>query len=65
MNSVLLIKLGGSIITNKDIPMSVREDVLKRLVAEIAQAREELKKQKQTPLIVVGHGQGSLDMCRR
>jgi isopentenyl phosphate kinase len=59
MNSVLLIKLGGSIITNKDIPMSVREDVLKRLVAEIAQAREELKKQKQTPLIVVGHGQGS------
>jgi isopentenyl phosphate kinase len=58
-NSVLLIKLGGSVITNKDIPMSVREDVLKRLVGEIARARTELSKRKNPPLLVVGHGQGS------
>lgn len=59
MNSVLLIKLGGSVITNKDIPMSLRLDVLKRLVNEIARARQELCQQENGPLLVVGHGQGS------
>ncbi|KKU23547.1 MAG: hypothetical protein UX35_C0005G0049, partial [Microgenomates group bacterium GW2011_GWA1_46_15] len=28
--NVVLIKLGGSIITNKDIPMSLRQDALDR-----------------------------------
>ncbi|MEK7458337.1 MAG: isopentenyl phosphate kinase [Patescibacteria group bacterium] len=58
-HSVLLIKLGGSIITNKDIPMSLRVDILKRLVNETARARQELAQQKTAPLLVVGHGQGS------
>ena len=58
-HNVLLIKLGGSIITNKDIPMSLRVDVLKRLVGEIARARQDLSQQKTAPLLVVGHGQGS------
>jgi isopentenyl phosphate kinase len=49
-----LIKLGGSIITNKEVPMMVRADVLKQLVTEIVRA------QHQTGgLYIVGHGQGS------
>jgi isopentenyl phosphate kinase len=53
--NVTLIKLGGSIITNKEIPMQVREDVLKRLIKEIAKARAEQPEM----LFIVGHGQGS------
>lgn len=52
---VCLIKLGGSVITNKEIPMSLRSDVLKRLVREIANARRVQPK----TTFVVGHGQGS------
>jgi isopentenyl phosphate kinase len=50
-----LIKLGGSIITNKDIPMSLRKDVLTRLVDEITRAYQKNKDE----LFIVGHGQGS------
>jgi isopentenyl phosphate kinase len=53
--NVTLIKLGGSIITNKEIPMEVRKDVLNRLVEEIARARAEQPEM----LFMVGHGQGS------
>lgn len=49
-----LIKLGGSIITHKEIPMSVRNDVLERLVEEIARAHRETGEQ-----YIIGHGQGS------
>lgn len=55
VKSVTLIKLGGAIITNKDIPMSLRHEVLTRLVSEIAQARKE----NPDMLFVVGHGSGS------
>lgn len=51
---VVCIKLGGSIITNKEVPMHVRADVLKRLVKEIATAQNETGE-----LYIVGHGQGS------
>lgn len=51
---VTLLKLGGAIITNKDIPESVREDVLKRLITEIANARKE-----RDFLLVLGNGAGS------
>lgn len=54
MENVTLIKLGGSIITNKEVPMHVRKNVLTRLVEEIARARKKTGK-----LFVVGHGQGS------
>lgn len=54
MSSLTLIKLGGSIITNKEVPMMVREDVLTRLVREIARAKSESSEQ-----MIVGHGQGS------
>jgi len=52
---VTLIKLGGSIITNKEIPMTLRADILADLVKEIALA----KKQSPDELFIVGHGQGS------
>ncbi len=51
---ITLIKLGGSIITNKEVPYTTRPDVLKRLVQEIARARSESNE-----LFIVGHGQGS------
>ncbi len=53
-HTVTLIKLGGAVITNKEIPESVRTDVLDRLIKEISQA------QKQTSqLLVLGNGAGS------
>ncbi|MFH1959355.1 MAG: isopentenyl phosphate kinase [Patescibacteria group bacterium] len=51
---IILIKLGGSIITNKEVPMMVREGYLQRLIEEIARARKETKS-----LFILGHGQGS------
>jgi isopentenyl phosphate kinase len=54
VDSVTLLKLGGAIITNKEVPMAVREDMLTRLVKEIAAAREKVKES-----FIIGHGQGS------
>lgn len=51
---LILIKLGGSVITNKEVPMTVRQDVLTRLVKEIYQARKKI-----TADFIIGHGQGS------
>ena len=53
--NITLIKLGGSIITDKEIPMSLRARVLERLVGEIAR----VKKEQVNDLLIVGHGQGS------
>lgn len=52
---VVLIKLGGSVITNKEIPMELRRENLNRLVSEINQARTNMPE----TLFVVGHGSGS------
>lgn len=52
---VTLIKLGGSVITNKEIPMQLRASVLNRLVDEIKLAVSK----RPDELLVVGHGQGS------
>lgn len=54
MKNVTLIKLGGAIITNKEVPMMVRSNILSQLVTEIAQARKELD-----DFFIIGHGQGS------
>ncbi len=51
---IILIKLGGSVITHKDTSMRLRGEVLNRLVREIHQAQQESEVQ-----IVVAHGQGS------
>lgn len=51
---LLLVKLGGSLITDKTRPETARPEVITRLAAEVKQATEELE----LPL-VVGHGSGS------
>lgn len=51
----LLLKLGGSLITDKTSVETVRHDVLARLANEIAQAREERPGLR----LIVGHGSGS------
>ena len=52
--SVTLIKLGGSTITDKSIPNSVRTATLRRLIQEISKAYE-----KMDEYLVIGHGSGS------
>ncbi len=54
MKDLTLVKLGGSLITDKTKPFTPRLDVIKRLAKEIHEAREE-KKIK----IIIGHGGGS------
>ena len=54
-NGLTLLKLGGSLITDKDRPHTPRPDVLARLADEIAAARE-----VETGLpLIIGHGSGS------
>jgi isopentenyl phosphate kinase len=50
-----LIKLGGSLITNKQLEKSFRRDVVKRLADEIAAAYAE----DPTNQLIIGHGSGS------
>lgn len=52
--NITLLKLGGAVITNKEIPESVREDVLARLVTEIARAWKEKE-----GYLILGNGAGS------
>lgn len=49
-----LIKLGGSVITDKEKPRTIRTQVLERLVKEIKEAGA-----KTSCAYIVGHGQGS------
>lgn len=52
--NLVLIKLGGSLITNKDKPFSEDLKTIKRLASEIHKARQKTKM-----LFIVGHGGGS------
>ena len=52
---LIYLKLGGSLITEKDKPETPRLDVLERLTREIAQAR----KARPELQLVLGHGSGS------
>lgn len=54
MKDLILVKLGGSLITDKTKPFFARLDVIKRLAREIHEAREE-KEMK----LIIGHGGGS------
>lgn len=54
MKKIILVKLGGSLITDKSKPFSEDSRTIKRLVREIHQAR----KQREIELII-GHGGGS------
>jgi isopentenyl phosphate kinase len=55
MSNLQLLKLGGSLITDKNQPHTARLDVLKRLANEIAQARQ----QDSRLSLIIGHGSGS------
>ncbi|MCK4693468.1 MAG: hypothetical protein KAT23_07545, partial [Anaerolineales bacterium] len=52
---MILLKLGGSLITDKQRPETPRPQVLSRLAKEIAQAKQEQPELQ----LVVGHGSGS------
>jgi isopentenyl phosphate kinase len=55
MSHIVFLKLGGSLITDKTRPHTVRADVLARLAGEIAAALA----QDPTLRLVIGHGSGS------
>lgn len=55
MRNIIFLKLGGSLITDKDRPHTVRSEVLERIAAEIAEA---LQLNPQLRLLI-GHGSGS------
>jgi isopentenyl phosphate kinase len=54
MEDIILVKLGGSLITDKTKPFTPRLDVIKRLAREVHEAREE-----KGIKLIVGHGGGS------
>lgn len=54
MKNLIFVKLGGSLITDKSRPYTVKEDVIKRLCREIHETREE-----RDFSLLVGHGGGS------
>lgn len=54
MEKLILIKLGGSVITDKSKPFTARPGAIKRLVGEIKQAGKIYKGK-----ILIGHGSGS------
>ena len=50
---VVLVKLGGSLITDKRQPETAREDVIERLAGELAELGQDGVR------LVLGHGSGS------
>lgn len=54
MQDLILIKLGGSVITDKDKPFTARYEVIDRLVSEIKEAKKIYKGK-----LLLGHGGGS------
>jgi isopentenyl phosphate kinase len=55
MTGLQFLKLGGSLITEKDKPHTARPQVIRRLAGEIAQARRD----NPALQLVLGHGSGS------
>lgn len=56
MKKLILIKLGGSVITDKQKPFTARPHVIKRLAGEIKKAKKVLG---DNTLFIIGHGGGS------
>ena len=54
MQNLIIIKLGGSVVTDKTKPFYAKERVIRRLGEEIDRARKEYKGN-----ILIGHGSGS------
>jgi isopentenyl phosphate kinase len=56
LSELVLLKLGGSVITDKTLPFTARTDVIERLAAEIKNALDERGDDLQ---LIIGHGAGS------
>lgn len=55
MKQMLMVKLGGGVITDKNVHYGLREDVLSRLAGEIARGYEKLGETR----LIIGNGAGS------
>jgi isopentenyl phosphate kinase len=55
MSELVLLKLGGSVITDKNSPFTARQDVIRRLGQEIRQALDDRPDLR----LILGHGSGS------
>jgi isopentenyl phosphate kinase len=55
MSELVLLKLGGSVITDKNRPFTARKDVIRRLGQEIRQALDDRPDLR----LILGHGSGS------
>lgn len=55
MNKLILIKLGGSVITDKSKPFTAKTSVIKRLAKEIKEVRSKVNNTD----FIIGHGGGS------
>lgn len=55
MKNLILIKLGGSVITDKSKPFTAKVSVIKRLAKEIKEAKSKVKNTD----FIIGHGSGS------
>ena len=55
MSELVLLKLGGSVITDKNQPFTARENTIRRLAREMRQALED----QPHLCLVLGHGSGS------
>jgi isopentenyl phosphate kinase len=53
MNKLVLVKIGGSLITDKNKPFSIKKEALKNIALEVKKAMEGDK------TLIVGHGAGS------
>ena len=56
MSELILLKLGGSVITDKRQPFTARQDVIARIAAEI---RNALAERDDDFRLIIGHGSGS------
>ena len=56
---VVLLKLGGSLITDKERPETARDEVIVRLAEEVARFLRDAAGRGDPPRLIVGHGSGS------
>lgn len=61
MSTLILLKLGGSLLTDKAVPEGLRDDVLRRVALEIRSATSSTAWQQQAngAQLIVAHGSGS------
>ncbi|CAM9192583.1 unnamed protein product [Scytosiphon promiscuus] len=58
-SSIVFVKLGGSLISDKTKPETLRGEVLDRIARELQEAISEISKGDEATRVIVGHGSGS------